>query len=575
MGKPKQSDIDEWVKKGKHDKLIKLLTDKDLEAQKMGVIGLGQTKDVKVVKSLLPLLNFKANSFLFPDVINALIGIGPAALDEIQAFQAGKNEDILKEIAKVYIAQLNEKSIGFLLALSQTGSDKFKLNMQDLMKPKQTEITKFFLQQLDSADPQTKKTAAATLLEKGGADWKMIYNESQQAKILGHFTFDELIASPKPIFRLISLDLLARSGVNAIPQLLTLVDSKESDLVDKARLILSQIGKNGLDMFIAELSNPNPVIRLYLIELLGQIKDRRALVPLINQLNDANPVLIAKCIESIGLIGDKQAIEHVAIKYNHPDAKVRENVAVTLGKLADPRCLAALLYLINDPIENIQLAAIRSLGSVKDIQSIPYMIPLIKHANPNIAAAAIEVLGKLGGTNIVPMIQQTVHSENVMVRKAAATALGNIGGPETVGSLLEFLNDKETIVVSTAAMAIGKMKLVQAIPALTAIIKGQNDVGKRMAVKALTQIGSNSLESLCSCLEDPRPQVKELALDGIGDIGDDRCVSAVAKLLDDPIKMVQENAARVLDNLVSDHKISPLSPAISSKVQSFLVKKIS
>jgi HEAT repeat protein len=574
MGKVKPQDIEKLVKKKSLDKLVKMLNTDDNETLKLVIHGIGELKDPKGAPPICEKFAVKYLYHIFPDIVEALVKMGPDVADIVKKSTEGKTDEAIRAAIKYYAQCITEKTIGYLLELKKSPNEKIARSVEDILKEQDKAITEFYVKQLDGADIQKKKDAAAYILEKEGVAWKKSLDETMQTKIFNAFDAQEWLKSDKELFRDVAVEKIAKGGLAAVPELVPILGHSDPSIVDKVKTILSKFGGNANKTLLGLLPNQTDGIKKIIIQIIGKTKDAKLLPDLVAMLQEPNSEILAEIVAAIGQIGDKQALDHVALLYNHPDAKVRENVAITLGIFKDARALGALLHLANNPVPEVQVAALKAVGNVKDPVALPYLFPLIQNDNPNVAAATIEALGKIGGPQADQAISVAIKSPQIVVRRAAVTALGAIGGPSSIQPLIEVLNDNENIIVSTAAMALGRMQAVQAVVPLCNLLKGDNDSTRRVASKALQQIGAPAVETLAELLREQNATVREMTLEALAEIGDPRIYDWLVYLLNDPVEAVREAAAKTLQDFEREGKIQPLTPEIQSKIQQILVKQI-
>lgn len=77
----------------------------------------------------------------------------------------------------------------------------------------------------------------------------------------------------------------------------------------------------------------HPESREEAAEALGEIRDPRAVDPLIAALNDRNPEVREEAAEALGKIGDPRAVEPLTGLLGDPRREVREKAEKALGRL--------------------------------------------------------------------------------------------------------------------------------------------------------------------------------------------------------------------------------------------------
>jgi HEAT repeat protein len=103
--------------------------------------------------------------------------------------------------------------------------------------------------------------------------------------------------------------------------------------------------KADTEEFIALLGSKNLLLRRKAAEALGEIKDERAVEPLIKALDDPFVNVSWIAAKSLGMIGDKRAVEPLIERLKAEDKWLRIGAAWALGTLGDPRATEPLTSL--------------------------------------------------------------------------------------------------------------------------------------------------------------------------------------------------------------------------------------
>ena len=137
--------------------------------------------------------------------------------------------------------------------------------------------------------------------------------------------------------------------------------------------------------------------RLYAVETLGELRDPRAVQPLI-----------------AAVLRDR-------------DPRVREAAALALGKIKDPRAVDALMAALQEDFPGCRIRAANSLGEIKEPRSIETLCTSLKRdIDPDVRRNAAIALRKIGDAGAVPALIDALKDKEWTVRKEAARSLGEI-----------------------------------------------------------------------------------------------------------------------------------------------------
>jgi len=368
--------------------------------------------------------------------------------------------------------------------------------------------------------------------------------------------------------------------VKAVEGLLQAIADPSKKDVDRyiARMAIVKIGDPAVDTLITALNNKSLQVRLYVIDALGEIKDRRALEPLmkafeskelrgraamalryfkeprvikllIGALHDQDAYIRSVSAEALGEIGDKQAVDPIIELLNDKinRGKSQVSAAVALGNLGGKKATPALLKSLRSENVYVREASARALGKIGDPTAVDLLIETTDDEGQRVRAAAIEALGKLGSKRAVRTIIGGLNDQDhFAIRKNAAEALGNLGDHLAVEPLIESLKDKDYMVKQNAADALGKLKDISSIDPLIKVMS--DGAVRKHAAFALVEIGSPALDSLAKALQtNPDEEVRRMMVLILSDIGDKRAVPALKKALGDEHYSVREVAEQVID----------------------------
>jgi HEAT repeat protein len=116
----------------------------------------------------------------------------------------------------------------------------------------------------------------------------------------------------------------------------------------------------------------------------------------------------------------------------------RRAAAYALGEIKDPRAVEPLIQALGDPSGWVCEAAAYALGEIKDPRAVEPLIAALKDWDYYVPKAAREALVKIGKPAVEPLIM-ALKDEDEDVRYAAAYALGEIKDPRAVEPLIKAL----------------------------------------------------------------------------------------------------------------------------------------
>lgn len=274
-----------------------------------------------------------------------------------------------------------------------------------------------------------------------------------------------------------------------------------------------------------------------------------------------------------------------------PDNRVRSDAASALGNLRDARAVEPLIAAIRDPDWGVRNSAIRALGELGDPMAIQPLIEILKEDPCWVTASALKNLGwcphmdsisahywiglsdfqqcvSIGAPAVDPLVV-ALNDNDWKRRKEAANALGQIKDPRAVDFLIPaLLNDAEGVVRSEAAEALGTIGDPKAVTHLIVALQQENthvathkSTNTLVYASALSKLGSPAVEPLIAILGDLRydPELRHESARALGDIADPGSIQPLITALKDASGYVREAAARALGKIRDPSAVEPLT----------------
>ncbi len=186
---------------------------------------------------------------------------------------------------------------------------------------------------------------------------------------------------------------------------------------------LGSLGPYGMDSLLLALKTRNKDIRLGVIEALGQIRDTRAVAPLIISLSDPDNEIRWEAALALGEIGDAAALDPLVYTLKDNDRYVRYGAALALEKLGwNPVTIAqAALYDVArqdwDSVVSYGEEAVRALRLA------------LRDNDPSVRLDVVRTLGRIGSERAMPSLVRALRDEDEHVRWETVLASPRCGLP--------------------------------------------------------------------------------------------------------------------------------------------------
>lgn len=207
--------------------------------------------------------------------------------------------------------------------------------------------------------------------------------------------------------------------------------------------------------------------------------------------------------------------------------------------------LQVLVERIRNPDKNTRSAAVIALGNL----GLPALDALLSTVGTEpdfyIREDITWALVRLGEAAFAPLVGLLGHIDPA-VRHHAAHTLGKIGDRRATDALIAALDDAEPVVISKVAFTLSLFQDEKAVSGLVRLLGHSDPEVQATVVTALEQFGVSALPAVTAAMADPNPQVRELAADVLGAIGDAGTVPVLVEALHDSHWTVRFAAATSL-----------------------------
>jgi len=233
------------------------------------------------------------------------------------------------------------------------------------------------------------------------------------------------------------------------------------------------------------------------------------------------------------------------------------------ASLAGEVGIRLLLSRLDDEQEGTHAA--RVLGQLGDPRAVEPLIIALQDEHPSVREAVASVLGEIGDPRAVEPLIIALQDEHPSVREAVASALGEIGDPRAVGPLHITLREDQIIpVLEDAARALGMLGTAGLGPLMDALLDECWEV-RRVAAEVLGELGDpRAVDSLSVALRDKSARVRRSSASALGKLGDLRAIAPLSEALQDRSSHVRSAAVEALARLGGTDVVEVLIHALQN-----------
>jgi HEAT repeat protein len=551
--------------------MFELLGDKDWRVRKTIVDGFVRDPQPQVVTGLLDSLADAENAGKRNSATEALVRIGPAAIEPIVTRLRGE-ADVDVRLSLVNLLGDLRSPEGFRI-LVQTLGHEHDINLassivSSLGKYRDAAALPALLRVLQRDDLWLKFHAVEALGEIGDrtalpAILPLYAEKSLRKPVLEAIGKIADVGTVSFLLRIISEE--EKLNLTALRALVRIADASKPKIVEQAerRLIQRKFRESFPQEKIAPLiehlhSTPKRDVKNFILTFLGWSGHERVLPVLMSFLeqpdtadvaaqalidfgaaavpsiraalgNAEEDEIVALLLRVLNVIGGPDSIPSILPFLDHDNAMIRRLAIETVGDIADPRSTDYLLAKLDDPDVASQQAAVNS------ISALVTAFPELKH---DVLAKIRRLLQspstptKLNSLSVYVNIQgEGYHDELLLaskdsdaaIRQKAVSLMGKFGEERFADQLVLSLADESTSVRLAAINAIVRLRPEKGLEPLISSLEDSDVWIRTAAAQALGEYRhTDGLDPLIHHIETDVPPVRIAAIEALGKSGHER-----------------------------------------------------
>ena len=223
----------------------------------------------------------------------------------------------------------------------------------------------------------------------------------------------------------------------AVDPLIAILGDKNESVCYAAEWALIKIGNESISSLITALGNENIRVRRASVQILGEIGNSRATLPLIIILGSKDRSFRIDAARALVKIGEP-TIEVLIEQFTDPNRWRQNYAAWALGQIGK-RAIEPLVEALLSQDETIQGYAAGALASMGEMAVEP-LINLLHDEDKIIQGYAAAALASMGEMAVEPLIS-LLPDEDKWVRYFVIRALDKISHDKIISPIIDLLND--------------------------------------------------------------------------------------------------------------------------------------
>lgn len=269
---------------------------------------------------------------------------------------------------------------------------------------------------------------------------------------------------------------------------------------------------------------------------LGDSGETKAVAPLVRSLNrfDQNPTLKALVCDALGELGDLRATQALLSQLRDPHPEVSESAFTALFTIGERRANAmpSAETWANGFAEPTE--ALTQIAWQTDHEAVQLLLKALREQDTQVKIGALYTLGQLGFVGALSQISALLADPHDEVGAAAAYSLGELarlGSSQTVITVCQILHQ------AWQAYPLGLETRIQVLRAAAECHSEEPDIQNGLA------------EIFVSSLSHNENVIRQLAVIGLGRLGDDRALPWLEPCLQDEVTGVRRNTTYAIGAL--------------------------
>jgi HEAT repeat protein len=375
---------------------------------------------------------------------------------------------------------------------------------------------------------------------------------------------------------------------------------------------LVQIGDPSVDPLLNRIETRDPDVRKFVVDILGDIKDTRAVPALIARLDDEDENVCVASAEALGKIRDPRAVDALLaclirtdkgwLDYAAAEAlgaigderalgpllaalgrsSLREPVLESLGKIGNASALGPLIDSLEDPLRIVREVSIVAIAAIYRKSAVLARQKIVATVRSRMTGRAVDFLEEMLGTNSGELEKATITLIGWIGRESSIRKLFAVLKEEdleepiveslkyldssSAGFLAGYLSHDNALVRRSAARVLGNAAMVTAEDSLTALLSDENGHVRSAAAEALGRLRSRkAIAPLLKMLTDEYESVQESAIRALAAIGDDTILDGLIRDFSSHDSHMRRNIALLLGKFSSERAIDALTFALKDE----------
>jgi HEAT repeat protein len=232
-------------------------------------------------------------------------------------------------------------------------------------------------------------------------------------------------------------------------------DAENAGLRNSAIEILVSLGSLAVPALTAEITCPDPEVRKFAIDILGEIGGPGCAQGVLSALTDEEINVRYAAVETLGKLALESAAQPLLDLMDDADTGLRFTILEALSAIGKDVSIARLSRFLNDRV--LRKALLDCFGRLGGVEVLPYLVEGLTDPLRKVRETSLRSLGRLAGSlpeavkdalhdvpdDLTERLIEQLHGPSVETQRAAIRLLALSGGHKAARSLLPLLEDEQ------------------------------------------------------------------------------------------------------------------------------------
>ncbi len=328
------------------------------------------------------------------------------------------------------------------------------------------------------------------------------------------------------------------------------------------RLLTSLEEQAAIPHLLQSLSDPDPHIRSQAIHAIGKLGLRGAVDDIERSLRDSSPSCRADAAAALAVLRAKEHSRSIAALLSDPQEDVRRSALEAIRELHAVDEAPAVAILLSDPSWFIRSSACRTLDDLGGRSFADRVATLLTDENPYVRLSAVWALHRFDRIEDVPGIAALLEDDDAGVRYAVIYTLSKRKNPGLRPRLGQLLSNDRTNRDFILHLIV-EMNAVEHTTAAARYFKN-SPADRYYTIPALLKLGGREyLAEIAGCLTDSYAFNRTAAIEALVEAKATEYASRIALLLADEEIGIRSRARRALAALKDDHALQTVNQMLN------------